>query len=484
MGGNVSIDQDNERYTNELFELSLDSMGSVHCRKLEAGEDAPTERLEPSLAMINDKQLILFGGENSQRTFNDLWIYNIERNQWTEIYPKGVQLEGRIAHIATFYDGKFINFGGMTSEKEVLNEIAILHFGECSQAAARKATIKEQFENIDSLLAELSTERKSQEEPNCTKCGHRQKECEFLRKFPNFKFPNVSFYSKPQISSKFIDELNYDDPIMTLASAAFALQPFCSEIKYVYEDCNITISGNLGILSDKFLAALDGTVPNSALVPLLKLSDKFYGITTTDAFKTIVGVVKKKFVKVYIVLFNSKLEPIFPQDPYLLNHNLMKLHQHFKIDNEIITSDPNPELTYICLKTDFFLASNHDITCGRSSLRNNLEYLYLRNEESNLRFIVQELNVIPKFPDKYMSRSEAVKSTHFSEYKINSRTSLEGILVYYNGVLAYYAPKDDSEQVSIVTLNNPKHVLRPCVIRWCYELSELLTVVNKRRRLE
>jgi hypothetical protein len=61
-----------------------------------------------------------------------------------------------------------------------LNEIAILNFGEYHQTANRKTSVKDQFENIDYLISQLSRDHHQATKPNCATCGHNPQICEFL----------------------------------------------------------------------------------------------------------------------------------------------------------------------------------------------------------------------------------------------------------------------------------------------------------------
>ncbi len=113
--------------------------------------------------------------------------------------------------------------------------------------------------------------------------------------------------------------------MMTLCSIAFSLQPHTSEVKFSQDDDTMMVSCNSGIQADKFLAAVDGTLPNSALIPVLKLADKFLASSIDDKYKTVVGVVKKTFIKVWVVIYNMDGDPVWPREEYQRNYNLIKL---------------------------------------------------------------------------------------------------------------------------------------------------------------
>jgi hypothetical protein len=216
----------------------------------------------------------------------------------------------------------------------------------------------------------------------------------------------VNYYTKPTIASKFIDELAYNDPMMTLCSIAFSLQPYTQEVKFNMRDDVMYLTSNDGIASNSFLSSVDGTLPNSALIPCLKLSDKFWAVSTDDKFRTIIGVVKKTFVKIFVVIYSVEGDSVWPKDEPSLNYNLLKLKQYFNIDQEYITNDPVAERTYIAFKAEQFTSTTFDIRYGGSSLTTILEYMFLRNDAGNLKFVVHSNKIVPKFADKYIGRSD------------------------------------------------------------------------------
>jgi hypothetical protein len=52
--GNVSADSENEIYSNDLYEFSLNSNNAVSCIAIDPIGEKPCCRMEPSITIIND----------------------------------------------------------------------------------------------------------------------------------------------------------------------------------------------------------------------------------------------------------------------------------------------------------------------------------------------------------------------------------------------------------------------------------------------
>lgn len=65
-------------YSNELYSFDLDTGYSVLISELNA---SPEKRLHASMTVING-ELYLFGGKSLDIFYNNMWIFNIEKEKW------------------------------------------------------------------------------------------------------------------------------------------------------------------------------------------------------------------------------------------------------------------------------------------------------------------------------------------------------------------------------------------------------------------
>ena len=78
--------------------------------------DSPPARFGHSMVNINGN-IYLFGGlvPGNPNPKNDLWEYNSEGNNWSEVFAQGSAPPGRHSHTATAIDGKMYVVGGMNA---------------------------------------------------------------------------------------------------------------------------------------------------------------------------------------------------------------------------------------------------------------------------------------------------------------------------------------------------------------------------------
>jgi hypothetical protein len=75
----------------------------------------PSARYDGTIAYdVLGRQVILFGGQDSSGTRNDLWVYSLDRQKWSQLQPAGVPPPPRFGH-SLVYDSarrRVILFGG------------------------------------------------------------------------------------------------------------------------------------------------------------------------------------------------------------------------------------------------------------------------------------------------------------------------------------------------------------------------------------
>ena len=76
--------------------------------------------------------MYVFGGrDNVQEQLNDLWVFNLESLQWTEIRPRSELPLGRIGHSCDIIGQYMIIFGGFYRIANELNDLHVFDFEEC-----------------------------------------------------------------------------------------------------------------------------------------------------------------------------------------------------------------------------------------------------------------------------------------------------------------------------------------------------------------
>eukprot|EP00002_Diphylleia_rotans_P031219 TRINITY_DN6477_c0_g1_i6.p1 TRINITY_DN6477_c0_g1~~TRINITY_DN6477_c0_g1_i6.p1 ORF type:complete len:1093 (+),score=163.52 TRINITY_DN6477_c0_g1_i6:121-3399(+) len=83
----------------------------------------PLERKEPSVTLINEKQVLMFGGSTEyfdQVLLNDIWKFDLEKSSWTLIWRESSTSgpSGRAGAAISYYQNSICIFGGRTSVRE------------------------------------------------------------------------------------------------------------------------------------------------------------------------------------------------------------------------------------------------------------------------------------------------------------------------------------------------------------------------------
>jgi N-acetylneuraminic acid mutarotase len=87
-------------------------------------------KIEHTIDVV-DKYLVVFGGYEGHRVYNDLKVFDLERNSWISIMQKGQAPSHRYAHSSIIYKQDLFIFGGMDKQKP-LNDLWRFCFSESS----------------------------------------------------------------------------------------------------------------------------------------------------------------------------------------------------------------------------------------------------------------------------------------------------------------------------------------------------------------
>eukprot|EP00698_Gefionella_okellyi_P011837 TRINITY_DN3147_c0_g1_i1.p1 TRINITY_DN3147_c0_g1~~TRINITY_DN3147_c0_g1_i1.p1 ORF type:complete len:4003 (-),score=857.71 TRINITY_DN3147_c0_g1_i1:159-12167(-) len=88
--------------------------------------EVPPERSSHSATAINDKEVLVFGGQVCKTTlqlFNDIYILNLDKWEWRKPLTTGASPAPRGRHTANLYNGKLYVFGGYGQANTVFGDL-------------------------------------------------------------------------------------------------------------------------------------------------------------------------------------------------------------------------------------------------------------------------------------------------------------------------------------------------------------------------
>jgi hypothetical protein len=226
-GGNISEhSSENDEYTDDFFSISLKNY-TAHCKKITTDGPTPPKRLSHSLSNLNNKYLVLFGGESCGKAMNDIWVYSIEKNMWQEIKPQN-QISARMAHVCYCYKDSVLVYGGMTKDQTVKSDLTVLRFGrrEINMSNGSGVNPKRKITKILNVTARTAPVIQHQDRETfisiCQQCGHSSTSCKFLTRFPHMSYPVVNFYPRIQASAYAVDQMacQFQDPFAAMLRIA------------------------------------------------------------------------------------------------------------------------------------------------------------------------------------------------------------------------------------------------------------------------
>jgi N-acetylneuraminic acid mutarotase len=74
----------------------------------------PTPRYGHSSIIHQNKEMIIYGGTSKTKVFSEIWKFDLENEEWTEIKPINSKLKpkGRFNHSCCLYENSLVIFGG------------------------------------------------------------------------------------------------------------------------------------------------------------------------------------------------------------------------------------------------------------------------------------------------------------------------------------------------------------------------------------
>lgn len=113
----------NKKCINDLWKFENNQWSKVHPM------NPPAPRFDHTLC-ANDNKLYLFGGQNWEKCFGDLVIYDIETNKWTLFDAPNAPCP-RHGHTSDVLDSQLWLFGGMNTKQEVMSDLYVF---DCTSA--------------------------------------------------------------------------------------------------------------------------------------------------------------------------------------------------------------------------------------------------------------------------------------------------------------------------------------------------------------
>jgi hypothetical protein len=130
-------------YCNDIHKARILSDESLVCERVEAIGDIPATRCGHSSVNISGRELLVFGGNSSDAYFNDLFYLLVKDDgtlKWTRLEPAGSPPSPRYCHSAVYGEGNMYIFGGW-SDVEFYNNVfmynvASNHWSELATSGA------------------------------------------------------------------------------------------------------------------------------------------------------------------------------------------------------------------------------------------------------------------------------------------------------------------------------------------------------------
>jgi len=106
---------DGNKMLNDIYILDTNTMiwsQPIINQNDKSNLEEPTPRAGHTSTLISKNILLIFGGGDGTKMFNDVWLLNLETWCWSRPQINGNSPPARCAHTATFLDNKLIIFGG------------------------------------------------------------------------------------------------------------------------------------------------------------------------------------------------------------------------------------------------------------------------------------------------------------------------------------------------------------------------------------
>eukprot|EP00798_Chlamydomonas_sp_ICE-L_P023007 gene23007-30199_t len=130
---------------NDLWELDMSEPEEIKWKELSIGGPAPSARARHTSVAVDDARMVVFGGLDKNKRFNDVWVFNCDEKSWTLKEIEGAAPEPRAHFTATRFGTRILIFGGYGGCGEVYNDMWVLHL-DGEEGAFRWENLTEQID--------------------------------------------------------------------------------------------------------------------------------------------------------------------------------------------------------------------------------------------------------------------------------------------------------------------------------------------------
>lgn len=114
---------------NDLWALTIGTDGALaeySWSKVQLEGDAPRKRYGHSAVAWGSK-MVVFGGQDNDHQFNDVWVFDPTTSRWSELRTSGATVAPRMRHTATMVTGeRMLVIGGFSRETRYFGDAYLL----------------------------------------------------------------------------------------------------------------------------------------------------------------------------------------------------------------------------------------------------------------------------------------------------------------------------------------------------------------------
>jgi N-acetylneuraminic acid mutarotase len=98
---------------NDVYTLDFSDTETFRWAKLDMGDQpAPPPRARHTATVIGEGKILVFGGLDRRKRYNDVWVLDTMQKTWTCVVPEGKAPSPRAHHSATLVDNVLWVLGG------------------------------------------------------------------------------------------------------------------------------------------------------------------------------------------------------------------------------------------------------------------------------------------------------------------------------------------------------------------------------------
>ncbi|CAG9317579.1 unnamed protein product [Blepharisma stoltei] len=515
-GGNQQTNGTN--FSNELYEIEIIEY-TANCIKKIPNGPSPPKRVFHTLLNLNDKYLVLFGGQNEISMLNDVWTYEIAQNQWAEIHILN-EIAGRISFGSCIYKNSLVVLGGKASDGVVQSEFSVLNFSKYT--ADETSTIS----SIKSVQNSSSPTYLA-----CQNCQHSDESCNFTEKFPEIGNFRSNFYVLTPIPNpvlKYFSE-EFDNPLLSILRIAEIIgkedfriknigrglvrgstylkvtpepakidfnflhaklnqeyhlrQEMIANWKSCKTDKNVMILGletSAMYTPEEIMGFCNNPGKNNIIFPLMRISEIAAIVSRNEEFLSALVIERQnQFSPCFFVVFDKSNKPVYPiKEAY--NGNIINITRRSHLDLPSILSHSFGTTIYV-YSSDFESELN-EIYYKNIEMTTFLKFAYLKSPFP-LKFYINS-TLIEKDTSKKNFSTGIASNSQWEIWK--TEIDFFSLLIYSKNRLIYWETKKNNirrcrEKESIIVKLLTDELISPITnqIKWEKETMYLFADIYR-----